>query len=341
MTAPALLCTVFAAAAADPFVRFADIPASERLPRAASLSVAPDGTFLVDGRPRYLTATIFYSGQEERFIHTSGYPDCLKWLYEEVPGYEGMQRVGIDAIGFEGGREWMKLVSPTAAPEWMMSGLLPSERCFPGVCAGQLPPYVDLTPAPWGHGGIKAKDNPQLPAEAWTAGDNHWVPYSIHHPDGRAIWLKMWRDTAERYSKLPVKPWCYELMNEPSVFDDGPYAKGAFAKTGRRGHPVEFLKFTDEAFASLVSEGVAAVHKAQPGARVTLQPVLAAAKGVDLYRLSRVLDVVCTPTGGGGIPVAHMMRALADGKPIVDGETDIGKTESQARHALLTQFARG
>ena len=65
----------------DPFVRFADIPATERLPRAAALSVAPDGTFLVDGHPRYLTATIFYGGIDDQNIHTSGYPECLNWLY--------------------------------------------------------------------------------------------------------------------------------------------------------------------------------------------------------------------------------------------------------------------
>ncbi len=72
---------------ADPFVRFADIPAAEALPRSASLTVAPDGTFLVNGKPRYLTATIFYGGTSERFIHTSGYPACLNWLYEEIPDF--------------------------------------------------------------------------------------------------------------------------------------------------------------------------------------------------------------------------------------------------------------
>ena len=330
-----------AAPEADPFVQFADIPEAERLPRDATLSVAPDGSFLVNGSPRYLTATIFYSGTDERHVHTSGYPASLNWLYEEIPDFEGMQRLGVDAVGFEGGREWMNLVSPTAAPKWKMSGCFPADPRFAEVCAGQLPAYVDLTPAPWGHGGIVAKDNPQLPPEAWTVGDHHWVPYSVHHPEGRGIWLKMWRASAERYSKLPTKPYCYELMNEPSVHDDGPYAKALFAKTGRRKHPIEFLKFTDEAFASLIAEGVKSVHEIQPGALVTLQPVGAAAKGIDLYRLSRICDLVCTPTGGGGISVAHMMRALADGKPIVDGETYIGKTEASARNALLCQFARG
>ena len=239
------LLAASAAPEADPFVKFADIPAAERLPRAAALSVAPDGTFLVNGRPRYLTATIFYGGIEDQSIHTSGYPSCLNWLYEDVPDFEGMQRVGVDAIGFEGGHEWMKRVSPTAAPKWKMSGGFPASPRFGEVCAGQLPTYVDLTPAPWGHGGIEAKDNPQLPPEAWTVVDNHWVPYSIHHPDGRGIWMKMWRDSVERYSKLPTKPYCYELMNEPAVFDNGPYAKAQFAKTGRRNHPVEFLKFSD------------------------------------------------------------------------------------------------
>ena len=339
--AAATQCAAADDSAADPFVRFADIPAAEVLPRSASLTVAPDGTFLVNGKPRYLTATIFYGGTSDRFVHTSGYPECLNWLYEEIPDFEGMQRMGVDAIGFEGGREWMKLISPKGAPAWKMSGCFPSEDRFPAAMAGQLPPYVDLTPAPWGHGGMVAKDNPQLPAEAWTAGDNHWVPYSVHHPEGRRIWLTMWRETAERYSKLPIKPYCYELMNEPSLFDDGPYAKGLFEKSGRSNNRVEFNKFTEEALADLIAEGVKVVHEVQPGALVTLQPLNAAARGIDLYRLSRICDLICTPTGGGGIPVAHTMRALADGKPIVDGETYIGRTATSARNALLCQFARG
>ena len=333
--------TAVAAAAADPFVRFADIPAAERLPRDAALAVAADGTFRVNGEPRYLTATIFYGGAKEFKIRTSGYGPDLHWLYEGIPGYEGMQRIGVDAVGFEAGREWMKEISPTAAEKWKMSGCLPADDDFAPAFAGQLPAYVDFTAAEWGHGGILAKDNPRIPVEAWTVGENHWVPYSILHPDGRRFWLTMWREGVKRYARLPVKPYCYELMNEPAVYDTGDYAKARFRETGRTDHPVEYLKFMDESYAALIAEGVKAVHELQPGARVTLQPLGHFAKGIDRYALYRMLDLVCSQTGGGGIPTAHLLRAVADGKPIVDGETYIGTTALSVRNALVKQYQRG
>lgn len=328
--------------AADPFAVFETIPAAERLPRGGALTVAADGTLAVNGAPRYLTATLFYGGADECKTHTSGYSADLNWLYEAIPGYEGMQRLGIDAVGFEAGREWMKCISPKAAAFWKMSGLLPATDAFAPAFDGQLPPYVDFTAAEWGHGGLLAKDNPQLPPEAWTGGhDHHWVPYSVFHPEGRRLWLTMWREGAARCAKLPTRPWCYELMNEPAVLDTGDYARAQFRATGRRDDPIEYLKFNDEAFAALVAEGARTIRAAQPGARVTLQPVGRAAKGVDLYRVYGALDVVCSPTGGGGIPTGHFLRAVADGKPIVDGETYIGTTEASVRNALLTQFQRG
>lgn len=327
--------------AADPFAKFADIPEAERLPKGARLTVAPDGTFRVNGAPRYLTATVFYGNvAAELAQHTSGYPASLNWLYESAPGYEELQRVGVDAVGFEAGREWMRTFS-RAPGLWQAVGCLSSDPSFARVMDGQLPAYVDFTPAEWGHGGLGRKAVPDLPAEAWTSGDNHWVPYSIHHPEGRNIWLTMWREETKRLQAMPVRPWCYELMNEPMVLDTGAYAKARFAETGRPDDPVEFLKYTDERFTDLIAEGVRTIHAVQPDARVTLQPCTLRAKGIDLYALSRVLDVICSPTGGAGLTGAHVMRALADGKPIVDGETYLGTSAQSVRNSLVAQFARG
>ena len=334
---------LFAAAlAADPFVPFAAVSDAECLPRGAMLSVANDGTFRVNGKPRYLTATLYYGSLAKEFaLPTSGYPLSLKWLYEDVPGYEEMQRIGIDAAGFEAGREWMRKISPTAASNSVMDDCLPGYSRFDAAFADQLPAYVDFTPAPWGHGGLTPKRNPQLPREAWTDGENHWVPYSIFHPEGRRLWLTMWEEGVKRYRDLPVPPWCYELMNEPSIHDTGAYAKAKFRASGRTDDDIEFLKFTEEAYLDLIKEGVRRIHDLQPGARVTVQPVNTRAKGVDLYRLYRSLDVVCSPTGGGGLVGAHLLRACADGKPIVDGETYVGRSMRSVRNSLIMQFARG
>ena len=66
----------------DPFVPFDRIDARELYPRTAKPEVAPDGSFLVNGAPRYLTGTIWYGATEfECADDTPGYVDELKWLY--------------------------------------------------------------------------------------------------------------------------------------------------------------------------------------------------------------------------------------------------------------------
>lgn len=323
-----------AAESGDPFTPFAAIPAAERLPRGAALTVGEDGTFRVNGEPRYLTATIVYGDGTEFARRTSGYPDELRWLYEAIPDFEGMQRLGIDAMGFEAGHAWMRTVNPTGAPGWVLGCEgWPKQPAFPASSAGMLPMYVDLTAASWSHGAMTAKLNPALPADAWTSCRNHWVPYSVESEAGRNLWLTMWRETVKECAAMPVKPYVYELMNEPAYGD----LEGA--KTIRER--IERQKRHEEAFASLVGEGAAVVHAGQPGAFATLQPLGHAADGVNLYEVYRRLDLICSPTGGGGLVGGHLLRALADGKAIVDGETYIGTTVNSIRGSLISEYQRG
>ncbi|MGN0833278.1 MAG: hypothetical protein ACI4RD_06480 [Kiritimatiellia bacterium] len=334
------------AAADDPFPPPGAVPSVERLPSGAALGVAPDGTFCVNGVPRYLTGTIIYGDTSEWFA-TGGYAPSLKWLYEAVPDFVGFQRVGVDALGFEAGREWMSALKGVRVEAWKRSGLWPAETAFSVQMAGHLPGYVDFTAAEWGHGGIFEKDNPQWPATTWTRGRHHWVPYSVVHPAGRRLWLTMWAHEAARYARLATPPYVYELFNEPAVHDEHPESRAAFVrKTGRAWDAgvacqVAYRDFIEARFASLVAEGTRRIQAIQPGAATTVQPLGLMSDGVDLWRLSRICAVICAPTGGAGIPGGHILRALADGKPIVDGETYIGTTAASVRNALLSQYQRG
>lgn len=332
---------------AGPFPAPGAVPAVERLTPGASLRVAPDGTFRVNGVPRYLTGTIVYGTGDSEWRATSGYDACLRWLYEGVPDFDGFQRVGVDALGFESGREWMADLGEVKVATWKRDGMWPATAAFGAQTAGHLPGYVDFTAAEWGHGGILEADNPGWPSTAWTRGRHHWVPYSVVHPEGRRVWLTMWTAQATRYARLATPPYVYELFNEPAVHDEHPETRAAFVReTGRAwaadaACQVAYRDFIEARFASLVAEGTQRIQAIQPGAVTTVQPVGLMADGIDLWRLSQVCGVICAPTGGAGIPGGHILRALADGKPIVDGETYIGTTAVSVRNALMSQYQRG
>ena len=79
----------------DPFVPFGAIPQSELYPKAAKFSVSKEGHLLVNGQPHYFPATIWYGATElECNEDTPGYVPELKWLYQEMPGYDNLQRLG-------------------------------------------------------------------------------------------------------------------------------------------------------------------------------------------------------------------------------------------------------
>lgn len=378
----------------DPFPKFEEIDKSELYPQGGKLSVAKDGSLLVDGKPRYFTATIWYGATEfECNEDTPGYVPELKWLYQEMPDYEAMQRIGLDAGGTEAPLDWMRdLYRP-----WMKPPRRDNKRLSRSLANG-LPVYVDFTASEWSHGSMWPHDNPldpdsttafvtnaatgdpgRLPHEAWSGGGNkHWVPYSVVHPKGRAIWLNMWEHSASNLLANGVTPWCYELFNEPSVFEESDYARQQFveamkAKYGSIGslneawanaqNPgpgfssfaplatnhmgctaarVEYTKFIEGCFASLCAEGADRIAKVQPGVLACFQPTFTRTRGIDLYRTNEKLGVICSPTGGnGGIVEAAMLRGMADGKPIVDSEMYIGTSSNSIRNAFMTQYQRG
>ena len=409
-----LLATSAAAVAAvgeleyDPFQKFATIP-KEELVVSATPQIAPDGSFLENGKPRYYPATCWYGGFEFMPEHNPGASDALKWLYERMPDYETVSRLGFDATGLSCTFKWLRMYRPNQREfpcDWKKS--LPSFKCG-------IPLYMDFTASEWGLGSMNLGDRPldpdfkgergkwpdeepkprteakldiddddaimslddfdpgkqkavaknkaKAPAgppkgylgpEAFTVGHNHWVAYSTVHPKGRKIWLNMWKYGAKEVLDLGLKPWCYELFNEPAVYDESEYAHAEFDRLMRRKfgddyqqtqagivRSIEYAKYLEERFASLMDEGVEALRSVDPDARATFQPCTIRTRGIDLYRSYRNLGVVCSHTGGRGLMEAHMLRGLADGKPIVDNEMYFGNTTNSIRQSYLDQYQRG
>lgn len=308
----------------DPFVPYAAIPEAELYPRASKLSVSKEGHLLVNGKPHYFTATIWYGSTElECGEDTPGYIDGLKWLYQAMPGYEDLQRLGLDAIGYEAPMDWFHQFNPNQKVRRR------EDKKYAAAIASGLPVYVDFTASEWSHGALWLKDE-----KAKSAPGHHFMPYSILSDEGRKVWLTMWIEGAKDTLAMGWKPWCYELMNEPACSEEGkvdPSVKGE-----------DRIKVIEEKFASLLAEGAAALRTVDPNALACFQPTTMRTRGIDLYESNRKLGVVCAPTGGhGGAVEAHLLRALADGKPIVDSEMYVGNSTNSIRQSFLDQYQRG
>ena len=423
MTYTAILAAIAVSASAaekpttDPFEPFADLPAEELLPTNATFSISKDGSLLLDDKPRYFPAVLWYGDTPWGVDRKEDDFGPLEWLYNRMPNYEASQRLGVDAGGFYAPLNWMNRIYRP----WNKRRDPAFEGPKYGITIGNgLSMYVDMTASEWAHGSIWHADVPidpdskvkpetckkeghegelcnhkecgaelgapgRLSSEAWTQGHQHWMPWSIVHPQGRSLYKHMWegasKDAFDYAQSVGNRPWCYELLNEPACWDESAYAKKLFAETmkkkygkietlnhdwaasengdrrfnsfeelatayGKGGNPtaylVEYTKFIEDCFASLLAEGAAIIRdKVDPQALATFQPCTIRTRGIDLYTAYDKLGVVCSHTGGRGIMEAHMLRGLADGKPIVDSEMYIGASESSIRNSFLDQFQRG
>lgn len=358
---------------ADFFPPFDSIKPPLLMPRDAKLEVSKDGHFLVDGKPRYMEGTIFYEGDSTSFgVPTYGYPPSLKWLYETTQNYEDLQRLGFDTVGTGVPNDWMRKYRKR------FIHLRADEGMFLRYARSGLPLYVDFTAAEWSHGGLKHVEGVPPAKEAFTVrgASYHWMPYSANAPEGRQLWREMWECGAAFMKKHGIKPFMYELFNEPDYDDLSEYNRRLFAKKmaskyGRKisrlnaewgasysdfgeisgfknygenaGLFVEWVKFMEDSFADLCKFGAKVVREAdgRPGAGVCFQPIFLDGNNVNIYKADRHLSAVCSSTGGGDFFQARFMRAIADGKPIFDGETYMGHTRESFRDKILEQYMRG
>ena len=262
-------------------------------------------------------------------------PKVHGWIYEELPDARSLCRLGFNSAS----------VTMPGPPFWDSVGYQgkSSDQQDPSQMAEMvrrvgLPFYVDTVCWPWSLG--KPASDPQktsLPPEAFTTGQNHWVPYRILGP-GRDAWLKMWQVYAARYRDAGARVLMFELFNEPAYVDYGPEHRTEFAAWLKKRHdslsalngawhsqfqtwdeaatindekkskrlPGQVLDYDDylsARFTDLVQAGVKQVQAILPNTLVGVQPMggyaLRPREAVWKHRLVEEETVVLTPTGGG------------------------------------------
>lgn len=359
-------------AAGDPFPAFSSLKEPVISPRNAVLSIDKDGTILLNNSPRYLFATLYYEEVPATLSrHTAGYGPELNWLYEDVLDYEGHQRLGFDATGIFASSSWIRKYRNRG------DDALHDPQVRKIVHSG-LPLYLDFTCAPWHHGFLKYEKG-KLPVQAaFTVpgeGNNHWMPYSATTPEGRRLYLEMWRNGAEVIQKIGGKPFVYELFNEPDYNDWSSCNRKLFCERMKKKYGtirrlnavwhtsyrnfeevsqfkrtkenpalfVEWTKFMEECFTDICRAGIAEIRKVdrRPDVRFCYQPMGNLTSNANLYETNRYMDIVCAPTDGGNALYARLLHAVAKGKPILDGETYIGNSRRSIRNKFWLQYARG
>ena len=309
-----------------------------------ALDIAPDGNFLVDGKPRYLLGTIVYHQPSLSECEPGpGYAPENAWIYETIPDRDYLQRLGFDTVGGEVSTTWLEAFRPGKEywwahkeHDWSLSSNY--------WCCG-LPTIVDFTCARWSHGGMKFKEGLEPSRAAIPEGGaGHFLPYSLVTPEGRDLYARMWRSGAEELEANGAKPYAYELFNEPSVNDRSPEARAAFAEHlgivfdgdparmdrlwGSRygsfeaaaafrnpnecaGLGVEWLKFCEKVFASGIRLGRDTIREVVPDARVCFQPLSIAFGYLNVLQANRDCDVVMSGTGGQGLYETLLLLAVA------------------------------
>jgi len=361
------------------FPSFEQLQAPVLMPANPQCGVAADGNFTINGAPRYLIGTFYYDGVKIGYAPTSGYPETLKWIYEQPLDYRNAQRIGFDSTGVHASDSWLREFNPAyrsflwnAQEEKTVDALVKNCR---------EPVYLDYSCFPWTHGAMPCGKKGSSVSDAarnylTAAGDgNHWMAYSATTPEGRLLYAAMWRSGARAMLDAGCKPFVYELFNEPDYNDWSPYNRDLFVarlqqkyrsldELNRSWHTsyrsfaeigafkrqaenpalyVEWSKFMEDAFIDLCVFGVKAIREVDrnPEAGFCVQPMIMKGTNVNSYRLSLIMNRICSSTGGGSFLQAHFLRAIADGKPIFDGETYLGKSPASVRNALLTQYSRG
>lgn len=357
----------------DFFPKFESLKPPILMPQNAEIKISDDGHFLVNGKPRYLEGTLFYEGDSLSVdVPTYGYPPSLKWLYETTQNYEDLQRIGFDTVGTGIPNDWMQKYRKR------FIHLRANEKMFLRYAQSGLPLYVDFTAAEWSHGGLEYVEGMEPSKEAFTVRGSsyHWMPYSANTKEGRQLWREMWESGVQYLKKYSIKPFIYELFNEPiyddlSDFNKRKFAKEMEVKYGGKidrlnkdwgtsyadfteiagfkkydenvGLFVEWIKFMEDSFADLCKYGAKIIREAdgRPDVAICFQPIFLDGNNVNIYKTNKSLNAVCASTGGGDFFQVRYLKAISDGKPIFDGETYMGHTRESFRDKILTQYMRG
>lgn len=351
------------------FPEFADIADDERLPPGAAFEFA-DGAVLVDGKPRFLVgATFFQDADRDPEVRTTGYPESLAWLYENLPDYADAQRLGLDAFGATPPRSWRRIFRPRPVPRRNMNLLR-------RPLDSGLPVLAELAIEPDTHAWMTLMEGVNPPEGAWFEGMAHGIPYSVVHADGVALWDTIWRVDAAYYREIDVRPFAYRIFAGADFFDTDRRNTTAFAQwlearwkapaalskslgtsfasfagaarasknAANAAVTVEYVKFLEARFARQCSRAVDVIRGAtnHPAPNVCFQPLRTDGKGVDILQAAAAHTLLCAPsTRGTPRYDALYMQAVAQGRPVFSPPVvPVGDAET-IRAEILSQFARG
>ncbi len=316
---------------------------------AEDFAFAPHGGFLRDGEPVYLIGNLVYGAPhaadyEPFFVNVPGW----EWLYERPPSRGQFDRLAFNATGGEVSTTWLRKYRPEKS-FWQGGFAIDWADVAPGYYANGLPVFVDFTCAGWSHGGLRPIEGRTPSKDAFSAGDCHFMPYSIVTEEGFALYREMWQSGARELLTHGVRPFVYELFNEPTYHDTSSAAEAEFAKllaklpdgVSPTVKKIARMRFDERIFARAMKRGKEALREVDPSARTCFQPLGISFGFVNPLLANATTDVVMSPTGGGDAYDALVCLAIAGDRPILDGEAYMGATRTSHRARILIEYARG
>ena len=329
------------------FPEFRELPPELVIPKNAVVSIAPDGTYLLNGKPSFLITVKMAAGNPKVDLQpTAGYPSSLRWLYEAPLTYENAMRLGFDSIGVCASQAWI--------PSLVSLKRFGTGRGYEFFFRTGLPVHQDMGGfTPWGPGKIattvalRDQFEPDACNRYHDAHGNHWVPYSVNHPQGRAFYFAHWNNGIDESLDKGGKAFRYELFNEPGYNDPSPYNRNLFAGYLKKkyGTPaamnriwqsdyssfeqasrfraqgecaglfIDWGKFMEDSFTALCRDGAALVKKRIPDALVCVQIMgsdnfrFLPNSNINMLEINKHMNCISTPTGGGVSLAGHSSPA--------------------------------
>ena len=311
-----------------------DIPEALKMPLNAKIGVDADGNYTVNGKIRFLIGVKLVEGNPAFDLQPRpGYPDSLKWLYEKPLNLESARRLGFDLLSFGMPPVWIQEVVPAVK---VQKGVEQYVKVGLPLQIGAAGLFF------WSNGKIaRPPYQGKFPAEALNPYDGkhgtHWVPFSVFHPTGRAIYLRHWRSALQQAKKNGGNVIRMLLFGEPSYNDPiSPYNRKVFAgelkkkygsvarmnENWKSSYPsfeaaaafqrenenpglyVDWSKFIENGFADLCREGAAMIRSVSPGTLPCVQSrgsnyfrFLPDTK-MNLWEINRHMGAISVPTGG-------------------------------------------
>lgn len=349
-----------------------EVPDDLKIEPDDKITVAPDGTYLVNGKPRYIIQVKLAEAppKTDMIVPTPGYPASMKWLYQTPIDFNIMQRIGFDMIGCDS-KEWKNPYfteqSKTNALWWKDPYLMKDGY------------YLHLL-SPAGRWAFnKKKIKPDCSMDiinlSMNHSGNHFFPWNAVHPEGKKVYLEYFREMARFAKQNNGKVLRYELFNEPAFNHRSEYNRKQFAiylekkygniaslnKLWKTSYPdfrtvsqykadsecaglfIDWCKFMEETITSLCRDGVSAIHEIDPNAMICVQHMggmntrHTPMNHVNIFDVNKYMQAISLPTAGGVYPARGEFAA----EHVIDTPSSTKAGEGRANVAYYLAMADG